>query len=125
MKSDIKIPKKEENTCDLEDEDIFEEFNEEEWRMNEITEKPCHLLRYCPYSDEIINQFPVPKHFDKLLCDQRSSDLYKHHCPVFYLAQCQEDLDFAGIAIAENLLESIGHEVERTEQLPPRTEEMI
>jgi len=125
MKSNTKPPKKEKNTYDPENEEFDITTDEDliRWRADEVTEKPCHLLRYCPYPDELICHCPVPKHFDKSICDQRATDGYKHHCPVFYLAQPQEDMNSIGIAIAESLLESMGHEVERTEQLPPRTEE--
>ena len=108
---------------EMEEFDITTDEDLIRWRAIEITEKPCHLLRYCPYSDEIVCKSPTPKHFDKSLCDQRASDLYKHHCPVFYLAQPGEDMDFAGIGVVENLLESMGHEAERANHLPPRTEE--
>lgn len=122
MKDDNRPPKESENTYDPDNEefDITTDEDMRRWRADEVTEKPCHLLRYCPYSDEIICQYPVPKTFDRSLCDQRARDGYKHHCPVFYLAQPGEDMDFAGIGVAENLLESMEHEVERTEQLPPR-----
>lgn len=118
-------PKESENTYDPENEefDITTDEDMIRWRADEIIEKPCHMLRYCPYSDEIISVFPVPKVFDKSICDQRAYDGYKHHCLVFYLAQPQEDLDFAGIRFAEKMLESMGHEVERVDNLPPRTEE--
>lgn len=125
MEADKKNPKELENSYDP-DNDEFDITTEEDmmrWRVDEVTEKPCHILRYCPYGDIILCDFPVPEHFDESICDQRASDGYKHHCPVFYLAEPWEDMDFAGIAFAEKALESMGHTVKRTEQLPPRTEE--
>lgn len=103
---------------EMEEFDITTDEDLIRWRAIEITEKPCHLLRYCPYGTEIVEAVPAPEHFDKSLCD-----VFKHHCPVFYFAEPGEDMDFAGIGVAENLLESMGHEVERANHLPPRTEE--
>ena len=86
------------------------------WRMNEVTEKPCHLLQYCPYGSEIVESIIAPDHYDRFLCD-----VFKHHCPVFYLAEPGEDMDFIGIDIAEKALESIGMDVvRRANHLPPR-----
>ena len=120
MKSNKKPPEELENTYDPENEefDITTDEDMLRWRADEITEKPCHLLRYCPYATPIVEAAPVPEHFSRTLCD-----VHKHPCPVFFFAEPWEDMDFVGIAFAEKMLESMEHKVERANNLPPRTEE--
>lgn len=116
-----KTPEEPQNTYDPENEefDITTKKDMIRWRMDEITEKPCHVLRYCPYGSGLVEAVPHPEHFSKTLCD-----VFKHDCPVFVLAEPGEDMDFVGIAFAEKALESMSHKVERANYLPPKTEEM-
>ena len=119
----IKMTDTKQNTyCPENDEyDITTDEDMLRWRAYEITEKPCHILQYCPYGDAIHCTMPVPEHFDKSLCDNRTTDGYRHHCPVFYIAEPGEDMGFAGQGIAENILESMGCTIEkRAPELPPR-----
>lgn len=112
------------NTCDPEFDPEWERYNEindEEmlrWRMEEVTDKPCHTLHYCPYATPIVEAAPAPEHFNKTLCD-----VHKHPCPAFFFAESWEDMNFKGIEVAENLLESMGHKMERANHMPPRTKE--
>lgn len=120
MKSNNKPQNELENTYDPENEefDITTDEDMLRWRADEIIEKPCHILRYCPYGSKLVEAAPPPEHFSETLCD-----VFKHDCPVFFLAEPGEDMGFIGIAIAEKALESMGHTVERANHLPPRTEE--
>ena len=108
------------NTYDPEN-DEFDITTDEDmlrWRADEVTEKPCHLLRYCPYATPIVEAAPVPEHFSKTLCD-----VHKHPCPVFFFAEPWEDMDFKAIDVAEDVLKLMGWEPERADHLPPRVEE--
>lgn len=104
MNSNNKPQKELENTYVPENDefDITTDEDMRRWRVDEITEKPCRVLRYCPYGGGLVEAVPPPEQFSKTLCD-----IFKHDCPVFDLAEPWEDMDFVGIAFAEKMLETL------------------
>lgn len=51
-------------------------------RKYDVKEKPCHVLKYCPFGS-LIENMPLAERVD----DRKSCSVFGHQCAVFRYAQ--------------------------------------